>query len=78
MGEQLESVTIVKLPTDGSEADTLMALIDRMDCLYEQDQRLLDIVLREARAFYSGDKTAEQAAKLIQSKASIYLAEQYG
>lgn len=78
MGEQLESVTIVKLPTDGSEADTLMALIDRMDCLYEQDQRLLDIVLREARAFYSGDKTAEQAAMLIQSKASIYLAEQYG
>ena len=71
-------MTIVKLPTDGSEADTLMALIDRMDCLYEQDQRLLDIVLREARAFYSGDKTAEQAAKLIQSKASIYLAEQYG
>ena len=77
-GQQLERVTIEKLPIDGSEADTLMALIDRMDCLYEQDQRLLDIVLREARAFYSGDKTAEQAAKLIQSKASIYLAEQYG
>lgn len=29
-------------------------------------------------AVHSGDKTAEQAAKLIQSKASIYMSEQFG
>jgi len=49
-----------------------------MDTLYEYDQKLYDIVMQEAQAFYSGDKTAEQAAKLIQSKASIYMSEQFG
>lgn len=34
------------------------------------------IILEEAEAYFSGTKTAEEAASLIQSRASIYMAEQ--
>lgn len=40
------------------------------------DESINKIVLEGAQAFFAGQKTAEEAAKLIQSKASIYVNEQ--
>jgi ABC-type glycerol-3-phosphate transport system substrate-binding protein len=40
------------------------------------DKTIEAIVLEEASAFFTGDKSAEEAAKLIQSRASLYVAEQ--
>jgi ABC-type glycerol-3-phosphate transport system substrate-binding protein len=37
---------------------------------------VLDIVLEEAQAYFSGDKTAAQVADYIQSRVEIYLSEQ--
>ena len=39
------------------------------------DSDLMEIVSEESAAFFAGDKTADEVAKLIQNKASIYLGE---
>ena len=42
----------------------------------EDDQSIIDIVLEEAAAYFAGQKSAQDVAKLIQSKANIYINEQ--
>ncbi len=42
------------------------------------DAPLCTAVASAAASFLSGDKTAEEAAALIQSRASVYMAEKYG
>ncbi len=44
--------------------------------IYEENPALTEIILDEASAFLAGDKTAAQAAETIQSRVSIYMAEQ--
>lgn len=44
--------------------------------LYEKNPALMQIIMDESAAFFAGDKTAEQTAENIQSRASIFLAEQ--
>lgn len=56
--------------------DTLETLALSATGLYEKNLALMQIILDEAAAFFAGDKTAEQTAANIQSRASIYLAEQ--
>lgn len=42
------------------------------------DAPLCTAVASAAASFLSGDKTADAAAALIQSRASVYMAEKYG
>lgn len=42
---------------------------------YETDS-IFDIVVEQSQAFFAGQKTAEDVAKLVQSKANIYVNEQ--
>jgi ABC-type glycerol-3-phosphate transport system substrate-binding protein len=42
----------------------------------DYDQAILDIVKEQAAPFFAGQKTAEEVAKLVQSKANIYVNEQ--
>ena len=42
----------------------------------DYDQAILDIVKEQAVPFFAGQKTAEEVAKLVQSKANIYVNEQ--
>lgn len=58
--------------------DFIRGLVTRADCLCPCDREVLDIVMDSAGAFFSGDKSAEDAAALIQSRVGLYLAEQYG
>ena len=63
----------------GPETDArILALTAQSSSLYEYDQALLDMILDAAGAYYAGDRSAEDVAKLIQSKANLYLSEQYG
>ena len=66
---------IVAGPETGAR---ILALTAQASSLYEYDQALLDMILDAAGAYYAGDRSAEDVAKLIQSKANIYLSEQYG
>ena len=63
--------------TDGNTKAQAWELLRGMDGIYEYDSAIYDIVMGEAAALFNGDKPADEAARLIQSKASIYLSEQF-
>lgn len=58
------------------QADRLMDVINSTTKRADYSMDIYDIVMEQAQAFYAGQKTAEEVAKLIQSKASIYINEQ--
>jgi ABC-type glycerol-3-phosphate transport system substrate-binding protein len=75
----------VPSPTDGwitftvpdtRYEDAFWELLDKANGVYEANPSLMEIVWSEAQAYFAGDKTAEQAAENIQSRVSLYLAEQ--
>lgn len=61
-----------------ADAEQFYALLDSITVLEGLDAPLSDILSEEANAYFSGGCTAEQAARAIQSRASVYLQEQYG
>ncbi len=67
-----------ELPVQMSDydAERLFSLISEINNVAIYDETVLDIIHKESASFFNGDKTAEEAAKIIQSKASIYVAEQ--
>lgn len=56
-------------------AEAIDALIATADTLAQQDP-IIDIALTEAQAYFAGQKSADEVARLIQSKANIYINEQ--
>lgn len=58
------------------DAERLFGLVTEINNAAIYDETVLDIIRKESAAFFNGDKTAEEAAKIIQSKVSIYIAEQ--
>lgn len=57
-------------------AAAIEELANRVTKRVNYDTSILDIVEEQAAAYFAGDKTAEETAKLVQSKASIYVSEQ--
>ena len=62
--------------TDADEAK-FMELLNSITVLEGMDKPLEDILCEEADVYFAGGCTAQQAAKNIQSRASLYLQEQY-
>lgn len=62
--------------SDADEAKFL-ELLQSVTVLEGMDKSLEDILCEEANAYFAGNVTAGQAAKTIQSRASVYLLEQY-
>ncbi len=58
------------------QADRAMALINSTDKLYMENTTALGIIFEQLDAFLSGQKTAEEVARLVQGKMSIYVNEQ--
>lgn len=59
------------------QADKLYAVITSTSALYDfSSDSIFDIVKEQSQAYFSGQKTAEDVAKLVQSKANIYVNEQ--
>ena len=56
--------------------DALTALKNSTTGLYEENPALMEIIMSETQAYFAGDKTAEQTAQNIQSRVSLYMAEQ--
>jgi len=59
-------------PEETNEFATFIRSIDEVST---RDSKINDIIDEEAGAFYSGQKTAEEVADIIQSRVSIYLSE---
>ena len=58
------------------QAEQLREVINTSTKLMDNDQSITDIVLEQAAAYFAGQKSAEEVARLIQSKVNIYINEQ--
>lgn len=68
----------LKVNSSCTEAESMAAreLVYGAKNVRVNDSPTVGIVLEEAEAFFAGDKTAEETARLIQSRVEIYLGEQ--
>lgn len=76
-GQHINTTAPIRQPDEHTKERALQ-IIASIDCVNEYDSYLFDIIWQEVSAYLGGGKSAEQAAELIQSRASIYLSEQYG
>jgi ABC-type glycerol-3-phosphate transport system substrate-binding protein len=58
------------------EADQVMELINTTNRIYAYDQEIFEIISEDTAAYFSGQKSAEEIAKLIQNRVSLYVNEQ--
>ena len=65
-------------PMTKEEDDQLMTLIDSLSGISIFDVSLLNIVTEGASDFFNGRSSARDAARIIQSRVSIYISEQSG
>ncbi len=66
----------ISLPTQ-ADVDMLMEFYSSVDRTYNYDESLFNIINEDANAFFSGTKSVDETAAIIQSRVSIYLSEQY-
>ena len=64
----------VKMNSD--DVEKLMALIGAVENIQVYDQAIMSIIKEACAAMFNGDKTVDETAKMIQSRAGIYVAEQ--
>lgn len=57
------------------QVDDVTELINSCDRSYSYDNQLLEIILEEASPFFEGQKSAQEAADIIQSRVQIYVNE---
>ncbi len=62
--------------SDNTFTEMLREAISSVNCVSDNNEGLIELVWREAQPYFAEDKSAEQVAENIQSRASIYLAEQ--
>ena len=59
-----------------AQADKLLEVINTTTRVVNTDNSLIQIATEEAQAFFAGQKTAEEVARLTQSKVNIFVNEQ--
>lgn len=70
-GENIEIFAMTQ-----EEYDELMELINSTTRIYTYDNDLYDIIVDECSAFFAGQRSAEETAKNVQSRVSLYVNEQ--
>ncbi len=58
------------------QADKLLEVIESTTKVEDYNTSIFDIVSEQSAAFFAGQKSAEEVAKLVQSKANIFVNEQ--
>ncbi len=58
------------------QVDKIEQVIVATERVPDSNKAILDIVREQTQAFFAGQRTAEEVAKLVQSKANIYVNEQ--
>lgn len=71
-----QSVSKLLNDLSAQQRDVFSRLLDLCGCRNDCDEALMDICRDEAAAFFAGDRSAGQTAANIQSRVSIYMAEQ--
>ena len=62
-------------PAEEEQIEVLRKLIAEAKPLNDNDAEILKIINEEAQAYFVGQKTAEDVAKIIQSRVSIFVSE---
>jgi multiple sugar transport system substrate-binding protein len=62
-------------PPTKEEVDRLETFMTGINSVQETDDKLISLVSNELAPFFSGQKSAEDAAKAVQSKVNTYLNE---
>ena len=57
------------------ETDAFMEQLYSFTQVYKQDDTLLNIITEESAPYFAGQKSAQEVAKVIQSRAQIYVNE---
>jgi len=72
------TTTIDLLPTTRADADMVLSMINSLTIVNDRSFGfgLHDIVMEGAKDYFNGRNTAAEAARIIQSRASIFIAEQ--
>ena len=72
----MEGLTIEIFALTQAEADMVLALINSASGISGNDESLMNIIMDGANDFFSGRSSAQDTTRVIQSRASIYIAEQ--
>ena len=59
-----------------AQYDLFMDLYERTDGVASWNEEISSIIRTECEAFFAGQKTAEETARLIQDRAGLYVFEQ--
>ena len=60
-------------PMTEKQLEKLVTFLLSVNRRYFENEEIIDIVSEETEAFFAGDKTAEETAKVIQNRVQIYL-----
>lgn len=71
-----ENTSIPMEPLTQADYEKFMELYESCHTLSTYNQEILDIIKEETAAFFDGQKTAEETARLIQNRVSLFVAEQ--
>lgn len=74
MGAGQEEVPVYCM--SDSLAEKVLTLVEQTTKIANYDTTIPDIVKEDVQSYFAGQKTAEDVAKLVQSKANIYVTEQ--
>ena len=59
-----------------AQADKIMELVNTTTKVQNYDEELMQMITNESEAFFTGQKSAEDVGRLLQSKMTIYINEQ--
>lgn len=62
-------------PLDQEQLDELITYVESVTTTPFEDNNVMNIINEEMSAYFSGQKTAEMTAKLIQNRVQLYLNE---
>ena len=71
MGE----ITVECYAASTDDVAKMTDIINNCDRIDANDDKLLNIIIEEAEAYFAGQKTPEDVAKIVQSRATIYVNE---
>ncbi|MDE6936271.1 MAG: hypothetical protein K2P26_11740 [Oscillospiraceae bacterium] len=66
---------LIYTPTTQAQYDQIMELYHAIDTIYTEDSALWEIVSEQVQPYFAGDKSVDETAKLVQSRAELYVNE---
>ncbi len=70
------SLTVEMYALTQEQADKMLELINTTTRIQNYNQELIEIVRQEVKPYFEGQKTAQDVAKIVQSKVNIFVNEQ--